>query len=168
MAASTSDPQGAATAEVSQPLEDGRLFPRQPLLGASVAVFRDGKVMLAARGRPPGEGLYSLPGGRVELGESIGEAALRELHEETGVRAALIGFVAPVEFIERTGDGTVLHHVVVAAHAARWVSGEPRTGPEARDIRWMAEGEIGSLPVTEGLVSVLEKAFALARREGLA
>ena len=159
MAASTSE-LGLASA--------GRFDPRRPFLGASVAVFRDGRVMLASRGRAPMEGLYSLPGGGVESGETLAEAALRELREETGVEAEIIGFLAPVEVIERDEAGRVRVHIVIAAHAARWVAGEPRTGPEARDIRWIAEDEIDSLPTTPGLAAILGRAFALARREGLA
>jgi 8-oxo-dGTP diphosphatase len=126
-------------------------------------VFRDGRALLAARGRPPNEGVYSLPGGRVEPGETLAEAALRELREEVGVEASLTGFVAFVEIIERDDDGRVRLHVVIAAHAAQWVAGEPRTGPEARDIRWVTEAEIAELPTTAGLSGVLGQAFALSR-----
>jgi 8-oxo-dGTP diphosphatase len=126
-------------------------------------VFRNGRALLAARGRPPNEGVYSLPGGRVEPGETLAEAALRELREEVGVEASLIRFVAFVEIIERDDDGRVRLHVVIAAHAAQWVAGEPRTGPEARDIRWVTEAEIAELPTTAGLSGVLGQAFALSR-----
>lgn len=138
-----------------------RLYPARPLLAASVAVLRGGRILLAARGKPPSEDLYSLPGGLVEVGETLGEAALRELREEVGVDARLIGLIAPVEFIERDADGHIKHHVVIAAHAARWVSGEPQTGPEAKDIRWVTERDIADLPMTPGLASILEQAFRL-------
>lgn len=155
----------ASTSEA--PAAPDRFDPSRPFLGASVAVFRGGRVMLAARGRAPMEGLYSLPGGGVEPGETLAEAALRELREETGVEAQIFGFLAPVEVIERDPQGRVRVHIVIAAHAARWVSGEPQTGPEARDIRWISEDEIESLPTTPGLPDVLARAFALARREGI-
>lgn len=142
-----------------------RFYPSRPVLAASVAVIRDGRILLAARGKPPSEGLYSLPGGMVETGETLGEAALRELREEVGVEAKLIGLIAPVEFIERDENGGIKHHVVIAAHAARWVSGEPRTGPEAKDIRWVTERDIAELPMTEGLAGILEQAFRLARKD---
>jgi ADP-ribose pyrophosphatase YjhB (NUDIX family) len=142
-----------------------RVYPVGPVLAASVAVFRDGRVLLASRGKPPGEGLFSLPGGRVEPAETLGEAALRELREEVGVMAKLIGLVAPVELIEREADGRVKHHIVIAAHAARWVSGEPQTGPEAREIRWVTESDIANLPTTPGLAGVLEQAFRLERQD---
>ncbi|MBZ6076217.1 NUDIX hydrolase [Microvirga puerhi] len=142
-----------------------RLYPSRPYLAASVAVFRNGRVLLASRGKPPGEGLFSLPGGQVEAGETMAEAALRELHEEVGVKAKLIGLIAPVEFIERDAEGRIKHHVVIAAHAARWVSGEPRTGPEAKEIRWVTERDIVDLPMTPGLTSILEQAFIIERRD---
>lgn len=144
-------------------MTSNHLSPTLPILAASVAVFRDDRVLLAARGKPPGEGLYSLPGGRVEPGETLGEAALRELREEVGVEAKLIGFVQPVEVIDRDAQGRVSRHIVIAAHAARWVSGEPQTGPEARDVRWVTESDIAHLPTTPGLAGVLARAFALAR-----
>ncbi|HZH12124.1 MAG TPA: NUDIX hydrolase [Microvirga sp.] len=139
-----------------------RFYPSRPILAASVAVIRDGCILLAARGKPPSEGLYSLPGGMVEVGETLGEAALRELREEVGVEAELIGLIAPVEFIERDDGGHIKHHVVIAAHAARWVSGEPQTGPEAKDIRWVTERDIADLPMTAGLSGILRQAFRLA------
>jgi len=102
----------------------------------------------------------------VEPGETLAEAALRELREEVGVEAELIGFLIPVEVIERDDEGHVKLHFVIAAHAARWVSGEPQTGPEARDVRWVTEAEIDSHPTTPGLAAVLTRAFALLREEG--
>jgi mutator protein MutT len=137
-----------------------RLFPERPFLAASVAVFRDGEVLVASRGRPPWEGVFSLPGGKVEVGETLEQAALRELAEEVGVTATLTGLIAPFEVIEREADGRVKHHVVIAVFAARWLSGEPRTGPEAREIRWITEPEIESLPTTPGLAGILARAFA--------
>ena len=143
-------------------MTDDRFYPARPVLAASVAVLREGRILLAARGKPPSEGLYSLPGGMVETGETLGAAALRELREEVGVEAELIGLIAPVEFIERDAKGHIKHHVVIAAHAARWVSGEPQTGPEAKDIRWVTERDIADLPLTAGLRPILEQAFRLA------
>jgi 8-oxo-dGTP diphosphatase len=146
-------------------MSDDRVYPSRPVLAASVAVLREGRILLAMRGKPPSEGLFSLPGGKVEIGETLGEAALRELREEVGVEAKLIGLIAPVEFIERDEKGHIRHHVVIAAHAARWVSGEPQTGPEAKEIRWVTERDIADLPMTAGLTGILEQAFRLARQD---
>ena len=146
-------------------MSDDRFYPSRPVLAASVAVLREGRILLAMRGKPPSEGLFPLPGGKVEIGETLGEAALRELREEVGVEAKLIGLIAPVEFIERDEKGHIRHHVVIAAHAARWVSGEPQTGPEAKEIRWVTERDIADLPMTAGLTGILEQAFRLARQD---
>lgn len=142
-----------------------RLYPSRPLLAASVACFRGDRVLLTTRSKPPMEHLYSLPGGLVEPGETLSEAALRELREETGIVAKLVGFVAPVEIIERDPDGRVRLHIVIAAHAARWLSGEARTGSEAREIRWVTQAEVETLPATPGLAAVLDSAFALVPRD---
>ncbi len=140
-----------------------RLYPARPFLCASVAVFRADRVLLAARAQPPLERLYSLPGGLVEPGESMAEAALRELQEEVGVAADMIGFVDHVEVVERDAQGRVSHHFVIAAHAAHWRAGEPRVGSEALDVRWVREEEVATLATTPGLTAVLRKAFAVAR-----
>jgi ADP-ribose pyrophosphatase YjhB (NUDIX family) len=111
------------------------------------------------------EALYSLPGGVVEPGETLADAALRELQEEVGVEAKLTGLLTPVEIIERDTQGRVRLHFVIVPHAARWVSGEPRTGPEAREIRWVTESESAKLPTTPGLPAILAQAFALDRAD---
>ena len=138
-----------------------RLFPTRPFLASSAAVLREGRVLVAARGRGPMAGRYSLPGGLVEPGETLAEAALRELREEVGVEAEVIGFLDHAEVIERDASSRVVHHYVICAHAARWVAGEPRTSDEALDLRWVREDELAELPTTPGLAGVLQKAFAI-------
>lgn len=137
-----------------------RLYPERPFLAASVAVFRDGKVLLASRAKPPLQGLFSLPGGLVETGESLAEAALRELGEEVGVEADIFAFLRPLEIIQTDESGRTESHFVVSAHAAHWRAGEPRPGPEALAVRWVERDEVAALPVTDGLLEVLDRAFA--------
>lgn len=138
-----------------------RLYPSRPFLAASVAVFRDGRVLVASRPQAPLAALYSLPGGLVEPGESAAQAALRELREEVAVEAELVGFLRPVEIIDRDADGRVRHHFVVLAHVARWISGEGTVGLEAGDVRWIDEDEVAGLPTTPGLPDTLRAAFAV-------
>lgn len=140
-----------------------RDYPDRPFLAASVAVFREGRVLVAARGRPPLERVFSLPGGVVEAGETLAEAALRELREETGVRAAIVGAVRPVELVRRDEDGRVRHHFVICPHAARWLSGEGGVSPEALELRWVAPDEVAALDGTPDLAAVV---FAAARLLG--
>lgn len=138
-----------------------RRYPIRPFIAASAAVVRDGRVLLAARGQEPMRGIYTLPGGQVEAGETLAEAALRELHEEVGVVAEVAAGLTPLEVIERDADGVVLHHFVIHPHAARWLSGEPTTGPEALDLRWVTAEEAHALPTTKGLHGVIAQALAV-------
>lgn len=142
-------------------MSDGRSYPTRPILAASVAVFRDGKVLLAARTKPPGPALFSLPGGLVEVGETLQEAALRELDEEVAVKAEIVGFAGHVEVIQRDASGAVERHFVVSAFAGRWVSGEPQTGPEAQAVLFADLAEIGSLNTTPDLGPIVARAREL-------
>ncbi len=147
-------------------MRDARLFPARPFLAASVAVLRGDCVLVAARARPPLQGIFSLPGGLVEPGERLAAAALRELREETGVEADLPRFLAPIEFIEMEQGGQARHHYVICAHVARWRSGDGTTGTEALAILWLRESEIEDVPTTPGLLPVLRSAFAVGSRGG--
>jgi ADP-ribose pyrophosphatase YjhB (NUDIX family) len=154
-------------------LSSSRLYPDRPFLAASVAVIRDGRVLLAARANPPAAHVFSLPGGVVEAGETLAEAALRELREEVGVEAEILGFLSPVEIIQRDAAGRVERHFVVCAHVARWTGGEPQIGAEALEVRWLAPEDLARLDgdpsfrTTPGLIPILSAAFALAAESGL-
>jgi len=138
-----------------------RLYPSRPILAVSVAVFRGAEVLLAARTRPPAENLFSLPGGVVEAGESLHEAALRELREEVDVSARIVAFNDHVEIVERDDDGRARHHFVVASFVARWSAGEGTPGPEAGAVRWVAVRDIGAVSGTPQLAPIVRRAFAL-------
>lgn len=140
---------------------DARLYPARPILAASIAVFRAGKVLLAERTKPPSAALFSLPGGLVEVGERLADAALRELAEETGVAAQIVAFNDHVEIIERDEHEGVTRHFVVASFVGNWLSGEGEIGPEARRILWVEPGEINALPTTRGLGAILKQAERL-------
>ncbi|WP_342360071.1 NUDIX hydrolase [Terrarubrum flagellatum] len=137
----------------------------RPVIAASIAVFRDdGRVLLAMRGQPPLAELWSLPGGKVELGETLAEAALRELKEEVGVEADLVGFNDHVEFIARDQDGAVKAHFVIASFVGRWRAGEAQPGPEARAVKWVDPFDPGDLKMTDGLPRILRQAAVIAAK----
>lgn len=140
--------------------------PARPVLAASIAVFRGGKVLLATRTKPPADRLWSLPGGKVEAGETLEQAALRELEEEVGVRARIIGFNRHVEIFGRDGADAVTHHFVVASFVGQWLSGEPVPGPEAGAVMWADPLRLGGLPTTRELADVLRRAAALVAGSG--
>ena len=141
---------------------DDRTYPARPILAASIAVFRDGKALIATRTKPPGAGVWSLPGGLVEVGETLEEAALRELMEEVGVTARIVGFNRHVQRVDRDDDGRFRHHFVVASFVGAWVSGDPQTGPEAGEVRWVDPADLGGLPTTPHLQRILLRAAEIA------
>lgn len=133
--------------------------PKRPQIAASAAVFRNGKVLIAKRGAPPF--LWSLPGGRVEMGESLEQAALRELMEETGVAAEIAGFAGHCDMFLRDDVGAITHHFVIAAFAARWTAGEAQPGPEAAEVAWIEPSSIAQYKTTPGLAEIIENARKL-------
>jgi ADP-ribose pyrophosphatase YjhB (NUDIX family) len=145
---------------------EARSYPARPFLAVSVAVVREDRVLVAERLKPPGAGVFTLPGGMVETGETLAEAGLRELMEEVGVSAEMIGFLRPVEITERDGEGRVRFHAVVLPHAARWTGGEPRSSEEAGRVLFATPAEIARLPTTKGLLAIVEQALRLAREAG--
>ena len=121
---------------------EDRLYPPRPILAVSVAVFRQGRVLVGRRARPPMAGRFSLPGGVVEIGETLIEAALRELYEEVGVEAEIVGFNRHIEPIVREG-GRVRAHFVIASFVGRWTRGEARVSPEIDAVAWIEPVRLG-------------------------
>jgi len=151
MAASTFDAEMTAD----------RLYPPRPILAVSLAVFKDGKALIARRARAPLKGLYSLPGGVVEIGETLREAALRELDEEVGLRAEILAFNQHVESIQRDERGIVAHYVI-ASFVGRWLDGEARPSLEADSVLWVDPLAPLEAPATPGLADILANAARLA------
>ena len=135
-----------------------RHYPAQPALAVSIAVFRRGEVLLATRTSEPYERMFTLPGGLVETGETLEAAALRELREETGVLARLVGFNQPVQHIVRDFAGRVERHYVILSFAALWLAGEAQTGAEAGEILWRAPEKLSGLSLTPGLAHIVADA----------
>src|ERR1700722_19238391 len=103
---------------------DGRTYPTRPYLAVSAAIFRDGRVLIVRRGRAPAQGLYTLPGGGVELGETLEAAVIREIHEETALAIAPVELIGFRQAIARDAAGRVERHFVILPFAARWIAGE--------------------------------------------
>ena len=141
-------------------LSPARLYPAYPFLAVSLAVFRAGRVLLATRTRPPFEGAFSLPGGLVEAGETLREAALRELREEVQVEARIVAFNRHVESIERDDAGKILRHYVIASFVGEWIAGAGAPGPEAGEIIWVEPDRVALLNCTPEIVAVVTGAEA--------
>ncbi len=136
---------------------DDRLFPRRPILAVSVAVFRAGRVLVGRRAREPMIGRFSLPGGVVEVGETLAEAVARELYEEVGIEADVIAFNRHIEPIVREAS-RVRAHFVIASFVARWRRGEARVSAETDAVAWIEPSACSSLVTTPGLAEILESA----------
>ena len=135
--------------------------PTHPQVAVSAAIFRDGKVLLTRRARSPAKGFYSLPGGRVEFGESLHQALSREVDEETGLKIEIIGLAGWREVLP-TAPGT--GHYLIMSFAARWVAREPSLNDELDDFRWVAPDALvglGDLKLTGGLEEVIQSAARL-------
>jgi len=141
---------------------DGRTYPDRPYLAVSAAVIRDGEVLIVRRARPPARGLFTLPGGGVEAGETLLEAVIREVREETALVIAPLALAGHREVIARDRDGKVERHFVILPFAARWISGEVALNEELAEARWLAPGELAGLDTTEGLAEIVRAALALA------
>ncbi len=137
---------------------------KHPVLAASIAVWRDGEVLLVQRSKPPLIGVWSLPGGHVEFGERVADAALRELLEETGVRAELVGLIDIVDVIRGGRTGDPAYHFALAAFYGRHVSGEAVAGDDAAAVMWTAPDQLASLELTTGTAGIIRRSFALISR----
>jgi ADP-ribose pyrophosphatase YjhB (NUDIX family) len=135
--------------------------PSHPQLAVSAAIFRDGKVLLVRRTRSPAKGFYSLPGGRVEFGESLHQALAREVDEETGLEIDIMGLAGWREVLP-SAPGT--GHYLIMSFAARWAAREPALNDEHDDYRWVAPDALaglGDLKLTGGLEAVIGAAARL-------
>ncbi len=133
---------------------------RVPIAAVGIVCFRGDEVLLIRRGKPPLEDRWSLPGGRIEWGERARDAALRELQEETGCTAELVGLVDVVDAIMRRRDeeSDPWGHYVLIDYAARWTAGEPLAGDDAREARFLSPAEIAGLGLWDETLRVIEAA----------
>ncbi len=136
-----------------------REYPDRPLVGVGVVVFgAGGKVMLVRRGKPPRQGQWSLPGGAQKLGETVFEAAAREVREETGLDVEVLGLVDVVDSIRNDDDGRVHYHYTLVDVFADARDGEPRAGGDAAAAAWFAPADIAKLELWSETRRVIELA----------
>src|ERR1700686_3317294 len=134
--------------------ERSRTYPTRPYLAVSAAIFRDGRVLIVRRARPPAHGLYTLPGGGVELGETLEEAVIREVREETGLEVEPVALAGYRQAIARDAAGDVERHFVVSPFAARWIAGEVSLNEELGEAHGLEPSAIAELQTTEGLALI--------------
>ena len=135
-----------------------RTYPQRPYLAVSAAIIRDGKVLVVRRARKPALGIYTLPGGVVEAGETLTRALTREVREETALAIEPVALAGHREVIVKDEDGRIERHFVIMCFASRWVSGEPVLNEELDDARWIDPAELANLRTTEGIAEIVATA----------
>jgi 8-oxo-dGTP diphosphatase len=139
-----------------------REYPARPVVGVGTVVWHGERVLLVQRGRPPRQGQWSLPGGAQQLGESLADAARREVLEETGVTVDLGDVIATVDSIERDADGRVRYHYTLVDFAAEAQTVVLAPGDDAADARWFEPHQIQGLGLWSETLRIIE--LARARR----
>ncbi len=129
-----------------------------PVVGVGAVIWRDEHLLLVQRTRPPRAGQWSLPGGRQELGETVQEAARREIIEETGLRVGALFLVDVIDLIERDGDGILTHHFTLIDFTARALEGEAKAGSDAGAVGWFHHADLSRLGLWSRTLSVIDQA----------
>ena len=145
---------------------DPRNYPDRPYVAVSAAIIRDDRVLIVQRAQPPMQGIFTLPGGVVEIGETLHDALVREIREETNLTIAPVALAGHREMIRRDAGGRVERHFIILAVAARWQAGEPKLNEELAAARWVRPDEIAGLKTTEGLADIVAAAFKVVNSQG--
>jgi 8-oxo-dGTP diphosphatase len=134
-------------------------YPVQPQVAVGAIVFKDSRVLLVQRGKAPALGMWSIPGGSLELGETLQRATEREIREETGLTIKAREPVFTFDVIDRDENGRVRFHYVIVDLMADYISGELRAGDDALDARWVSSAETKSLNMSEKTRHLLTQKF---------
>src|SRR5438093_570202 len=133
-------------------------FPVSPVVGVGAVIFDGDRVLLVKRGHEPLKGEWSLPGGRVELGETLEAAVVREVLEETGLDVAVGPVVEVLDRVRRASDGSVEHHFVIIDYVCEARGGQLAHASDADDVRWVPIAELTAYHITEKAHEVIAKA----------
>jgi 8-oxo-dGTP diphosphatase len=136
-----------------------REYPSAPIPSVGAIVFKDEEVLLVLRGQEPSKHKWSIPGGVVELGETVREAARREVLEECGIEIEVGDVVDVLDAVLRDEEGRVQYHYVLIDLTATYVTGDLSVGSDIEDARWVREGQVASFDVTARTPLVIRKAF---------
>jgi len=140
-------------------MEAPRRYPTRPLVGAGAVVHRGGRVLLLKRRNPPNKGRWALPGGLVELGEAVQDAAVREIKEETGLTVKIEGLLDVQTDLHADEHSRIEYHYVLVDYLARPVTGILRLNSESSDFGWFTRGQLRGLTMSNGTRVVLKLFF---------
>jgi ADP-ribose pyrophosphatase YjhB (NUDIX family) len=142
------------------------MYPHQPLVGVAAVVWDGGRLVLVRRDKPPAEGVWSIPGGLIEIGETAEEALRREIWEECSLRITVGPILMLFQPIERDANRLVRYHFVVIDFFAHYVSGDLRSGDDAREARWVRPDELSAHELLPATRSVIAMALGRIANEG--
>jgi 8-oxo-dGTP diphosphatase len=148
--------------EVPLKVPDSREYPERPIVGVGGVVISEGRTLLIRRGGPPLEGRWSIPGGTLEVGETLLNGVRRELIEETGIEVRVLDLIEVFERINLDGKGKPRYHFVILDYLCEAVRGEARAGSDVTDVAWVPRSELGRYSLTHMATRVIEKAFEMA------
>jgi ADP-ribose pyrophosphatase len=134
-------------------------YPGKPRVAVGAVVFKEDCVLLVRRGQAPAKDLWAIPGGSVEIGETLQEAAEREILEETGIQIRALKPIYTFDVIDRDTAGKVRFHYVIVDLAAEYVMGEPVAGDDALEARWISAREINGLEVSAATLKLLKTRY---------
>jgi 8-oxo-dGTP diphosphatase len=141
-----------------------REYPVSPLVGVGAVIIEDGRVLLVKRGHPPLAGEWSIPGGVLELGETLREAALREAREETCLAVETADLLGVYDRVLRDDDGHTIYHFVLVDFLCCRVGGEAQAADDADEVRWFTPAEARGLPLAEDTADVIRLGFEKSGR----
>ena len=141
---------------------DLREYPTHPVCAVGLVVRKDDAVLLTQRGNPPRRGEWSLPGGAVELGETLREAAQREVLEECGIQVALGGLIDAVDLMQNDAQERLQYHYVVIDFAAEYVGGSLRAASDVLDARWVSVRDLDAYALPAKTRQVIDRALKIA------
>ncbi len=154
-------------------MASSREYPERPIVGVGGVIIEDGRTLLIRRGSEPLRGEWSIPGGTLELGESLQAGVARELREETGLDVRVLELIEVFDrifpdesLLPSEGKRQPRFHFVIADYLCERIGGEPRAGSDVTDVAFATEDELGNFHLTETATRVLRKAFAMARSRG--
>ena len=125
-----------------------RLYPDQPVVGVGAIILREGKILLEKRGNEPARGQWTIPGGVVEVGESLEDAVLRETKEETGLKVEAANLIDVVDQVHRDKEGKIEYHYVIIDYTVKVKPGEPKPASDADELKWVPLNEVEAYDLT--------------------
>jgi 8-oxo-dGTP diphosphatase len=140
-----------------------RSYPERPIIAVGGVVIYDSRVLLIRRGQPPLEGRWSIPGGILEIGETIAEGIEREMREETSVQVRVRDLIEIYEKVLRDEEERPQYHFVILDYVCEFVEGTAEAGGDVSEVMWASEQELESLMLTTAANRVIRKAFLAVR-----